>query len=244
MTNTTSHSPRSLIRSTARAPLATKGPVLDAVRFHTVTSSPASIRRAAMTAPIRPVPSQPTLRGLVLIGDSSSSWSDRGVLAGLGGGRRRPGRARPAEGRPDRLNEGLGGQAVLTEQVRGGGRPSAKVSRSPTRRSGRPSPASAIVSATAEPRPPMMVWFSAVTTICAPAAAPRTVAVSSGLIIGTLMTETDDPVPAERPRRGQRGGEHHAAGEQGHVVARGTRPRPGRASARGRRRRSPGSRRA
>src|SRR5690348_17409 len=34
--------------------------------------------------------------------------------------------------------------------------PSAKVSSSPIRRSGRPSPASAIVSATAEPRPPMI----------------------------------------------------------------------------------------
>ena len=39
----------------------------------------------------------------------------------------------------------------------------------------------------------MMEWFSAVTTIRAPAAAPRTVAVSRGLIVGTLMTETDTP---------------------------------------------------
>ena len=37
----------------------------------------------------------------------------------------------------------------------------------------------------------MMVWFSAVTTTRAPAAAPRTVAVSRGLTVGTLMTETE-----------------------------------------------------
>src|SRR3979409_751921 len=38
--------------------------------------------------------------------------------------------------------------------------PSAKVSRRPIRRSGRPSPASAIASATAEPRAPMIEWVS------------------------------------------------------------------------------------
>ena len=97
--------------------------------------------------------------------------------------------------------------------------PSANVSRSPTRCSGRPRPASAMVSATADPRPPMMVWFSAVTTIRAPAAAAWTVATSSGLMVATLMTETETPCSAEHPRRGQGGGEHHAAGEQGHVVA-------------------------
>src|ERR1700712_3166650 len=74
--------------------------------------------------------------------------------------------------------------------------PSANVSRSPTRRSGRPSPASAIVSATADPRPPVMVWFSAVTTTRALAAASWTVAVSRGLTVGTLMTETETAWPA------------------------------------------------
>ena len=39
----------------------------------------------------------------------------------------------------------------------------------------------------------MIEWFSAVTTKCAPAAASSTVAVSSGLITGTLMTDTDTP---------------------------------------------------
>jgi len=71
--------------------------------------------------------------------------------------------------------------------------PSAKVSRSPIRRNGRPRPASAIVSATAEPSPPITEWFSAVTTIPAPAAAERTVSSSSGLITATLTTDTDTP---------------------------------------------------
>src|ERR1700733_9149763 len=71
--------------------------------------------------------------------------------------------------------------------------PSAKVSRSPTRRSGQPTPASAIVSATAEPRPPIIEWFSAVTPSRPEAAAVSTPAESSGLITGTLITETDTP---------------------------------------------------
>jgi hypothetical protein len=60
MTNTMSHSPRSVIRPATVAPLAAKGSVLALVRFHTVTGSPASISRAAIAAPIRPVPSQPS----------------------------------------------------------------------------------------------------------------------------------------------------------------------------------------
>src|ERR1700731_4210170 len=71
--------------------------------------------------------------------------------------------------------------------------PSAKVSRRPTRRNGRPSPASASTSATAVPRPPTTVWFSAVTTALAAPATSVTVAASSGLITGTFTTVTETP---------------------------------------------------
>src|SRR3982074_1954652 len=57
--------------------------------------------------------------------------------------------------------------------------PSAKVSRRPIRRSGRPSPASAIASATAEPRPPMMEWVSRVSRAFTSGAMPRTLRVAS-----------------------------------------------------------------
>src|ERR1022692_1419630 len=57
------------------------------------------------------------------------------------------------------------------------------------RRRGRARPASARVSATADPRPPMMVWFSAVITWRATVAAARMVAVSRGFITGTLTTD-------------------------------------------------------
>ncbi len=39
----------------------------------------------------------------------------------------------------------------------------------------------------------MTEWFSAVTTTLARPAAARTAAESSGLMVGTLMTETDTP---------------------------------------------------
>ncbi len=71
--------------------------------------------------------------------------------------------------------------------------PSAKVSRRPTRRSGRPNPASASVSATAEPSPPTIEWFSAVTTARVAAATVRIVAVSSGFSTGTSTTEAETP---------------------------------------------------
>ena len=67
VTNTMSQEPRSVIRPAARAPRATSGSVLTAVRFHTVTRSPASIKRPARAAPMRPVPSQPRQRPFVLI---------------------------------------------------------------------------------------------------------------------------------------------------------------------------------
>ena len=110
MTKTMSHPPRSVIRPTARAPLSTSGPVLDAVRFHTQTRSPASIRRPAMAAPIRPVPSQPRLRAVRVHACSSArllgnGWSDRRVLAALGGawpGRRGPAQAGRAPARSSR----------------------------------------------------------------------------------------------------------------------------------------------
>src|SRR5215831_1236146 len=77
--------------------------------------------------------------------------------------------------------------------------PSAKVSARPTRRRGRPRPASARLSATAEPRPPMTEWFSAVTTASADVATDTTVAVSNGLMTGILTTTVTAP-PARRTR--------------------------------------------
>src|SRR5262252_4621002 len=77
--------------------------------------------------------------------------------------------------------------------------PSANVSARPTRRRGRPRPASARVSATAEPRPPMIEWFSAVTTALADAETNRTVAVSRGLMTGILTTTVTAPA-ARRTR--------------------------------------------
>src|SRR5262252_231856 len=77
--------------------------------------------------------------------------------------------------------------------------PSANVSARPTRRSGRPRPASARVSATAEPRPPMTEWFSAVRTALADLATDRTVAVSNGLMTGTFTITVTAPA-ARRTR--------------------------------------------
>src|SRR5215471_13402297 len=77
--------------------------------------------------------------------------------------------------------------------------PSAKVSARPTRRRGRPRPASARLSATAEPKPPMTEWFSAVTTASADVATDTTVAVSNGLMTGILTTTVTAP-PARRTR--------------------------------------------
>src|SRR5215472_3067380 len=71
--------------------------------------------------------------------------------------------------------------------------PSAKVSARPIRRNGRPRPDSASTSATAEPRPPMMVWFSAVTTALAARATERTVAVSRSLMTGMFTTTVTTP---------------------------------------------------
>src|SRR5215469_1822727 len=64
---------------------------------------------------------------------------------------------------------------------------------------GRGRPASARVSATAEPRPPVVEWFSAVSTVVVAVAAARTVAVSRGLMTGILRTTV--AIPAERRTR-------------------------------------------
>ena len=57
---TTSRSRSSLIESATVQPSSASGSALAFVRFHTVMSVPARASRAAMAAPIRPVPIQPT----------------------------------------------------------------------------------------------------------------------------------------------------------------------------------------
>ena len=79
------------------------------------------------------------------------------------------------------------------------------------RRSGEERPASANASATAEPRPPIIVWFSAVTTIRLRLASATIVPVSRGLIDWRIDDRGGDAVLFQRAPRRQRGRDHHAS---------------------------------
>ena len=61
MLNTTSRSAKSTGRSTTWRPATASGSAFDRVRLYTLTSWPASSRRVASAAPIRPIPIQPIL---------------------------------------------------------------------------------------------------------------------------------------------------------------------------------------
>src|SRR5258705_8150146 len=63
----------------------------------------------------------------------------------------------------------------------------------PSRCSATAAPASAMASATAEPRPPIVVWFSTLSTARHPRIAVRIVCVSSGLMTGTLSVVATTP---------------------------------------------------
>ena len=96
VTNTMSHEPKSAIRSATRAPADTSGAVLTAVRFHTVTRSPASISRPASAAPIRPVPSQPRLRTFAVMPKLLTKETNQTVTPASTHRRQRPPPARTA----------------------------------------------------------------------------------------------------------------------------------------------------
>ncbi len=88
ITNTTSHSPSSTIDDAARAPSFTRCSILEGVRFHAVTSTPASTSRRAIANPIRPVPSQPTvgLEAMFFLSncqsiDYTGAYSPKGVTS-------------------------------------------------------------------------------------------------------------------------------------------------------------------
>ena len=76
MMKTMSAAARSGMPSATPAPASASSSVLDRVRFHTVTSWPASISRLAMAEPMRPVPSHPRVGGGLVMVVSQSVVSD------------------------------------------------------------------------------------------------------------------------------------------------------------------------
>ena len=84
MVNTSSQAASAAMSGATRAPRAASGAVLASVRFQTVTGRPASIRRAAITLPILPVPSQPMLGSVVMRSPRLPGRSGAGKQAGAG----------------------------------------------------------------------------------------------------------------------------------------------------------------
>jgi hypothetical protein len=100
---------------------------------------------------------------------------------------------------PGRVHDVLGRRAVLGEQVRGIAGAFGEGVGQADAAQGTAQAGLGQGFATAEPRPPMTEWFSAVTTTPADLATDRTVAVSNGLMTGILTATVTAPA-ARRTR--------------------------------------------